>query len=112
MGSYIRSRWVIERKSTNQLCAQFINEGEKLLEQGKEYEAAEKFLLAQRGAPKSKRLLKIFKEKGVKQQVQTVELDYMRDKKMHELNNLLYFSIDEKEHTVTLEDPGRAMLSP
>ncbi|RKX19184.1 MAG: preprotein translocase subunit SecA, partial [Candidatus Zixiibacteriota bacterium] len=96
----------------NQLCAKFITEGERLLEEGKEYEAATKFLIAQRGAPKNKRLLKLYKEKGIKQLVQNVELAYMRDKKMHEINNQLYFSIDEREHTITLEDPGRSMLSP
>jgi preprotein translocase subunit SecA len=36
----------------------------------------------------------------------------MRDKKIHELDNQLYFSIDEREHTITLEDMGRALLSP
>jgi len=99
-------------KRQNQLCTKFINEGEKLLEDNNEYEAATKFLIAQHGDPKNKRLMKLYKEKGIKQQVQTVELDIMRDKKMHELDDLLYFSINEREHTVTLEDPGRAMLSP
>jgi preprotein translocase subunit SecA len=99
-------------KRQNQFCAQLLTEGEKLLEEGKEYEAATKFLMVQRGEPKNKRLLKLFKEKGIKQQVQAVELDYMRDKKMHEFDNQLYFAIDEREHTVTLQDPGQAMLSP
>jgi len=99
-------------KRQNQLCAKFILEGERLLEKGEDYEAANHFLLAQRGDPKNKRLLKLYKEKGIKKQVQTVELDYMRDKKMHELDNQLYFAIDEREHTVTLEEPGRSMLSP
>ena len=99
-------------KRQNQLCADLLNEGEKLLEEGKEYEAATKFLISQRGAPKNKRLLKIYKEKGIKQQVHAVELNYMRDKNMYEIDNNLYFAIDEREHTVTLEEPGRSMLSP
>jgi len=99
-------------KRQNQLCAKLISEGEKLLEKGEDYEAANHFLLAQRGDPKNKRLLKLYKEKGIKQQVQSVELDYMRDKKMHELDSQLYFAIDEREHTVTLEEPGQSMLSP
>jgi preprotein translocase subunit SecA len=54
-------------KKQNQLCANFISEGEKLLEQGQEYEAGIKFLIAERGAPKNKRLAKLYKEKGIKQ---------------------------------------------
>jgi len=99
-------------KRQNQICARLLDEGEKLLEDANEYEAGIKFLIAQRGAPKNKRLLKLYKEKGVKHLVQRVELDYIRDKKMHEINNALYFSIDEREHNVTLEEPGRALLSP
>ena len=99
-------------KRQNQICANFITEGEKLFDEGKEYEAGIKFLVAERGAPKNKRLAKLFKEKGIKQLTQKILLDYMRDKKLHELDNFLYFSIDEREHTITLEDLGRALLSP
>jgi preprotein translocase subunit SecA len=96
----------------NQLCAKLISDGEKLLAEGKEYEAGINFLTASRGAPKSKQLLRLYKEKGIKQLVQSVESDFLRDKKMHEINNQLLFSIDEREHSVVLEEPGRAMLSP
>jgi len=96
----------------NQLCTKLISDGEKLMAEGKDYEAGVNFLIAHRGAPKNKQLLKLYKEKGVKQLVQSVESDYMRDKKMHEINNQLYFSIDEREHNVVLEEPGRSMLAP
>ena len=99
-------------RKQNQLCTQFLNEGEKLLQDGKDYEAGIKFLTVEHGAPKNKRLLKLYKEKGVKQLVQKVETDFMRDKNMQEIDNQLYFSIEEREHNVSLEDPGRAMLSP
>lgn len=111
---YIEMRPLVANvvKKQNQLCANFITEGEKLLEQGQEYEAGIKFLIAERGAPKNKRLAKLYKEKGIKQLTQKILLDFMRDKKIHELDNQLYFSIDEREHTITLEDMGRALLSP
>ncbi|MCP4580279.1 MAG: preprotein translocase subunit SecA [candidate division Zixibacteria bacterium] len=96
----------------NQLCSKLIADGEKSMDQGEDYEAGVSFLIAQRGAPKNKKLLKLYKEKGIKQLVQNVESDYMRDKKMHEINNQLYFSIDEREHNVSLEEPGRSHLSP
>jgi len=89
-----------------------LSEAEELLEKGEEYEAGEKFLAVQRGAPRNKRLLKLIKEKGVAKLIRQVESDYLRDKKLHELDNLLHFSIDEREHTVNLNELGRSMLSP
>jgi preprotein translocase subunit SecA len=94
------------------LVNQLVAEGEKLLEQGKEYEAGIKLLIAQRGAPKNKRLMKLLKEAGVKKLISGVETDFMRDKKLHELDELLYFSIDERENTTNLNEMGRSLLSP
>src|SRR5574341_1033620 len=87
-----------------------LSEAEELLDKGEEYEAGEKFLAVQRGSPKNKRLLKLIKEKGVAKLIHQVESDYLRDKKLHELDNLLHFSIDEREHTVNLNELGRSML--
>lgn len=99
-------------RKQNQLCTSLLNEGEKLLDDGEEYEAGIKFLTVHRGGPKNKRLMKLYKEKGIKQLVQKVESDYMRDKQMHEINGSLYFSIDEREHNISLEEPGQKLLSP
>ena len=94
------------------LVNQLVAEGEELLEQGKEYEAGIKLLTAQRGASKNKRLMKLCKEAGVKKLISGVEMDFMRDKKLHELDELLYFSIDERENTINLDEMGRSLLSP
>jgi preprotein translocase subunit SecA len=83
-----------------------------LLKDGKEYEAGIQFLTAQRGAPKNRRLMKLGKEPGVKKLIQRVELDFMRDKKLYELDDLLYFSIDERENSINLNEMGRSVLSP
>jgi preprotein translocase subunit SecA len=99
------------RKQTT-LVNQLVAEGEKLLEEGKEYEAGIRLLTAQRGAPKNKRLMKLLKEPGVKKLISGAETDFMRDKKLHELDELLYFSIDERENTTNLNEMGRALLSP
>ncbi len=96
----------------NQLCTSLLNEGEKLFKDGEEYEAGIKFLIVHRGSPKNKRLMKLYKEQGIKQLVQKVESDYMRDKRMGEINDSLYFSIDEREHNISLEEPGQNLLSP
>jgi preprotein translocase subunit SecA len=100
-------------KKQGQSVAKLISEAEKMLEEGgDDSEAAEKLLIAHRGSPKNKRLLKLFKEKGIRQMVDERELVYRRDKNLHVIDEKLYFSIDEREHTVYLNDPGLKMLAP
>ena len=99
-------------KKQNQFVARLIGDAEKLLENGgNQSEIADKLLMAHRGAPKNKRLLKLYKEKGVRQMVEEKELLYRRDKNLQEIDEKLYFTIDEREHTVYLNDPGHKMLS-
>jgi len=94
------------------LVNRLVAEGETLLNDGQEYEAGVKLLTAHRGAPKNKKLMKLSKETGVKKLISRAEMDFMRDKRMHELDDLLYFSIDEREHSINLNDMGRSLLSP
>ena len=104
----------VERLVRNQtiLVNRLVAEAEKLLEEGKEYEAGIKLLQAQRGAPKNKRLMKLLQEPGIAKLIRRVENDYMRDKRLHELDEELYFSIDEKSHVTDLTEKGRLALSP
>ena len=99
------------RKQTA-LVNKMLSEAEKLLQQGKEYEAGVKLLTAQRGSPKNKKLMKLKKEGGLAKLIHEVENDHLRDKKLHELDDLLYFSIDERENTTNLNEMGRNLLSP
>src|SRR5690606_39022392 len=90
-----------------------IAEAERLLEAGKQYEAGERLLLAKRGVPRNKRLLKIFADDpGLQKVVQKVESDYMRDKRLHELEEQLLFAMDEKGHNAHLTDQGLDVLAP
>jgi preprotein translocase subunit SecA len=77
-----------------------------------DYESGELLLAASRGMPKNKKLLKLFKEQGVRKMVFDVESDYLRDKKLHEIDERLYFSVDEKSHVIDLTEIGREALSP
>jgi len=100
-------------KRQNQFVATMISDAEKILNDEGDYnEAAEKLLMAHRAAPKNKRLMKLYKEKGVRQLVDDKELIYRRDKNLHTVDEKLYFTIDEREHTVYLNDPGLKLLSP
>ncbi|MFQ6002614.1 MAG: preprotein translocase subunit SecA [Candidatus Zixiibacteriota bacterium] len=112
--SYKEMKPLVEQLVRRQtvLVNKLVAEGEDLLKRGEEYEAGIKLLTAQRGAPKNKRLMKLCKETGVKKLISRVETDFMRDKRLHELDDLLYFSIDERENTINLNEMGRSLLSP
>ncbi|MFC1483583.1 preprotein translocase subunit SecA [Candidatus Neomarinimicrobiota bacterium] len=77
-----------------------------------EYDAATKLLIASRGMPKNRKLMKMFQETGVKTAVRSVENDYLRDKKLHELDEELFFFVDEKSHIIDLTEMGREKISP
>ena len=99
-------------RSQNQLISRLMNESEKLLADGNEEEACRMLLQVKRGAPKNKRFLKAVKDGSLKKMIDQIELDYIRDKQLGELDAELFFSIDERSHTVDLSDKGRLALSP
>tara|TARA_Y100001970_G_scaffold284155_1_gene400901 strand:- start:1077 stop:4154 length:3078 start_codon:yes stop_codon:yes gene_type:complete len=98
-------------KKQNQHVNKILSDIDTLLSKDKK-EAGKRMLLAQRGAPKSSQLAKLFQQQGTKQLVHQVESEYIRDKKLHELDEELYFSIDEKTNVIDLSDRGRSFLSP
>ncbi|MBN1349138.1 preprotein translocase subunit SecA [candidate division KSB1 bacterium] len=104
----------IERLVRNQtlLVNRLIADAQKLTDSGEEDEATYKLLQAQRGAPKNRRLMKLLQERGIKRSIQMLENDLMRDKKLHEVDEDLFFAIDEKSHVIDLTEKGRAALSP
>jgi preprotein translocase subunit SecA len=92
---------------------QMIAKGEKAMEAEQYDEFALELLTARRGAPKNKKLQKMFKEQGVHKLVQDLELTIMRDKKnLNEVDERLYFAIDERDHSVHLSEKGLNELSP
>jgi len=100
-------------RSQNQLMSRLLKEAEDLLKDPeKEYEAGTKLLQVKRGSPKNKKFLKMAKEGSLKKMVDQIELDYIRDKRMPEIDDELYFSIDERSSTIDLSDKGRQQLSP
>jgi len=98
-------------RKQNQMVNKLIAEAEDLLGMD-DNKAAINLLIASRGAPKNKRLMKIFQQQGTQQLVHKMESEYIRDKKMKELDEQLYFSIDERAHVIDLSEIGRQYLSP
>jgi len=66
-----------------------------------------------RGLPKNKALIKFLSEEGVKQTLQKTENFYMQDnnREMHQIDEELYFTIDEKTNQIELTDKGIETLS-
>ena len=56
--------------------------------------------------------MKIFQEPGMLKLSQGVEAVHIRDKKMHEVDDDLYFSIEEKSNIMDITEKGRSFLSP
>ncbi len=95
------------------LVAKILADAEQLLQQGKTEDAGVLLLRAQRGLPKSNKLLKLLSEPANKTLVQNTEKIYLRDQenRMHEIDDELYFSIDEKSHAIDLTEKGRESLA-
>ncbi|MEJ2722074.1 MAG: preprotein translocase subunit SecA, partial [bacterium] len=75
-------------------------------------EVAQALLKVSRGSPKNSRFLKIKKEAGVDRMISHMEAELMREKRLHELDEQLFFAIDEKGNTINLTDKGREALAP
>ena len=100
-------------KKQTRLVSELIADAEKELEAGNEFEAGEKLLAAKRGGPRNKRLLKLFSDDpGLQKLVLKVEADYMREKRLFEVDEMLLYAMDEKGHNVHLSDAGLDSLSP
>jgi preprotein translocase subunit SecA len=98
-----------QTRMVNELVAQ----AEKDLGEDREDAAGEKLLAAKRGAPKNKRLLKLFADNPTVQKlVNQVEGNLMRDKRLHEVDEHMLFAMDEKGHSIHLSDLGLDELSP
>ena len=107
---------LVERlvKAQTQWVSQRLAEAEKLLaEPEKEYEAGVELLKVQRAAPKHKRFMKLVSEQpGLKKLITRCELDHLRDKRLHEIDDELFYAIDEKAKNVDLLEKGRDLMSP
>ncbi len=99
-------------QSQNTLVNRFLSEAEKMLQDDETYEAGIRLLQVKRGAPKNKRFLNMMEEPKYKKLIDRIELDFIRDKRMDELDGELFYSIDEKSNICDLTEKGRRALSP
>ncbi len=101
------------------LIAKIVGEAETILNKGAAaskdeiHEAGVALLRANRGFPKNKKLMKMFSEPANKTLMQSTEIEFLRDnsKRMPEIDDVLYFAIDEKAHSIDLTEKGREFLT-
>jgi preprotein translocase subunit SecA len=105
----VQSLYKKQLRITNEL----VSEAEKHLETEEMALAGEKLLAVKRGTPKHRKLLKLFADDpSLQTLVNKAEADFMREKRLHEVDEMLYFAMDEKGHNVHLSDRGLDELSP
>ncbi len=73
-------------------------------------EIGEKLLLVKRGGPKNKTFLKLMKDGDTKKLVNDIEGEYLRDKKLHEVDEKLFFVVDEKANSADLMEKGQKII--
>jgi preprotein translocase subunit SecA len=90
-----------------------VGDAENYLAGNDEQQAGILLLRSYRGLPKHPKLSKLLAEPSNKRIMQQVETEYLRDsqKRMHEIDDELYYAIDEKNHTIDITDKGRDVLS-
>ena len=108
----------IERlfRKQSALVAQIVTEAESLLAAGTKDDTARagiNLLRAYRGFPKNRKLIRLLGEPEYKKLMQSTELEYLREnaKRMPEIDEELYFAIEEKQNTIDLTEKGREELA-
>ncbi len=112
---YDKMKPLVEKLVNNQklLINRYLQEAEDALkENANTFEGGKRLLQSRRGLPKNKKLMKMLRDADTQKLIDKVELDFLRDKKMPEVDSELYFVIDEKGHNIDITDKGRECLSP
>ncbi len=112
---YDRLKSLVERLVHNQraLAAKLLDEADALIARdGDESTIGLKLLQVRLATPKNKKLMKFMEDGATVRLVQKVELEYMREKRMNDVSEPLFFSIDEKSNAVEVTEKGFEALSP
>jgi preprotein translocase subunit SecA len=96
-----------------QLANGFLTEAKRLIKEGNTKDGGFQLLRAYRSLPKNKALIKFLSEEGMKALLQKTENEYMSDnnRRMPEVDEAMYFVIEEKNNQVELTDNGIKFLS-
>ncbi|MDR0303589.1 MAG: preprotein translocase subunit SecA [Chitinispirillales bacterium] len=67
-------------------------------------------LVAKRGEPKNQVYLDGMKNTAIAKVTRSVEQEYLIEKKLHEIDEKLYFSIEENNHSAEMSEKGRELI--
>jgi len=107
-------------KRLHEMQAKLVNtlvaDGERLLQSGSKDDKSKagiSLLRAYRAMPKHGRLAKVLQDPDNMKLMRDTELDHMRDQgqRMHEIDDELYFTVDEKNHQIDISEKGRGLLA-
>lgn len=100
-------------KAQRQELSSALNEAKKLWKAGDKKAAGFELMKVYRGLPKYKPLIKFLSEEGTRTQLQKTESFYMQDnnREMWQIDQHLYFTIDEKNNQINLTDKGIEYLT-
>jgi preprotein translocase subunit SecA len=100
------------------LVAKIVSDAEALLNKSdlkkdQRAEAGVALLRAYRGLPKNKRLTKLLGNPEFQKLMRETELEYLRDQgtRMSEIDEELYYAVDEKQFQIDLTEKGREFLA-
>ncbi len=103
-------------RKQSSLVASLVQEAENNLPTGTEQDKSKDkdkagiaLLRSYRGFPKNKKLAKILSEPENKKLMSVTELEFLREKekRMPEIDEELYYAIDEKHNSINLTDKGK-----
>ena len=101
-------------RAQQNLVASLLTSAEKTLkDKPNDFDAGLALLRVKRGQPKNNRLTKMLSQGGIGKLIQQVENEYLKDNssRMHEVDDELFYAVDEKANTIDLTDKGREFLS-
>ncbi|MBN2572430.1 MAG: preprotein translocase subunit SecA [Ignavibacteriales bacterium] len=103
-------------KRQSALVASIVQEAEDMLKTNDAKlsdQAGILLLRAHRGHPKNKKLMKVLSEPEYKKLMQKTELEFLREnaKRMPEIDEELYFAIEERNNSIELTEKGRQSLA-
>jgi preprotein translocase subunit SecA len=103
-------------QAQNKYVNQIVMEAEQLLKSGKKEDREEAGVLlfrAHRGLPKHKRLTKLMQDGDLLNLKRETELFFLREqgRRMPEIDDELFYIIEEKNHTIDITEKGRNLIS-
>ncbi|KUL20338.1 preprotein translocase subunit SecA [Chlorobium limicola] len=101
-------------RNQQQLVASYLTDAEKILKtKPGDFDAGLALLRVKRGQPKNSRFIKMLSQQGLAKLVQGTENEFLKDNasRMHEVDDELFYAVDEKAGTIDLTDKGRDFLS-